>query len=256
MIATPVYGAPALLVKIGRERTLVVADLHLGIESELARRGVSLPSQIHKVKERLLKLVKQQKPNRLIFLGDLKHNIPIVSWQEWREIPAFLTDLMKLLPVEIVRGNHDGDLKGIVPKRVIIHDARGVVLGKRREVGLMHGHAWPSPELLNTKLLITAHNHPAVEFRDKLGGRTIEPIWLRAELDVSKFPKKLRKHINKLPELFVMPAFSGLVRGAAVNREMPKELIGPMFKAGSVKLDDAEAYLLDGTFLGKISKLR
>ena len=54
-----------------------------------------------------------------------------------------------------------------------------------------------------------------------------------------------------LPELLVMSAFSELVGGATVNREIPEELIGPMFKAGAVKLDEAEAYLLDGKFLGK-----
>ena len=54
-----------------------------------------------------------------------------------------------------------------------------------------------------------------------------------------------------LLELLVMPAFSELVGGATVNREIPEELIGPMFKAGAVKLDEAEAYLLDGKFLGK-----
>lgn len=255
MIAVPIYGAPALIVNIGRERTLVVADLHLGIEGELATKGISLPSQIPKVKARLLELIKKQRPNRLIFLGDVKHNVPIASWQEWREIPRFFGELAKLVRVEVVRGNHDGGLERMVPKSVVIHDAKGVVLGKRKRVGLMHGHTWPSPKLLNAKLIVTAHNHPAVEFRDELGGRTIEPIWLRAKLDGSKFPKKLQIG-SELPELLVMPAFSELVGGAAVNRGIPEELIGPMFKAGAIKLDEAEAYLLDKTLLGKIGSLR
>jgi len=257
VLAVPIYGSPALLVKIGRERTLVVADLHLGLESELASKGVSLPSQISKVKERLAALIKRQKPDRLIFLGDVKHNVPIASWQEWRELPSFFGELAKLVRVEVIRGNHDGGLEGMAPPEVKLHEARGIVLGKRKRVGLMHGHTWPSPELLNTKLLVTAHNHPAIEFRDELGGRMVEPIWLRAKVDRSKFPKKLRGQIDgELPELLVMPAFSELVGGAAVNRGIPKELIGPIFKAGAVKLDKAEAYLLDGTFLGEVRDLR
>ena len=257
MTAVPIYGAPALVVSIGRERTLVVADLHLGLEGELAKKGISLPSQIPKVKERLLELIERRKPKRLIFLGDVKHNVPIASWQEWRELPGFFEELTKLVRVEVVRGNHDGGLEGMVPKDVIIHGAKGIVIGKRHRIGLMHGHTWPSPELLNTKLIVAAHNHPAVEFRDEIGGRTVEPIWLRAKLDASKFPKKVgRKIEGELPELLVMPAFSELVGGAAVNREIPKELIGPMFKAGVVKLEKAEAYLLDGTFLGKVRDLR
>ncbi|HID60386.1 MAG TPA: metallophosphoesterase [Hadesarchaea archaeon] len=257
MNAVPVYGSPALLVKTGRERTLVVADLHLGIESELAAKGIALPSQIPNVKTKLIELVKKHKADRLIFLGDVKHNIPIASWQEWQELPGFFEELAKFVRVDVVRGNHDGGLEGMAPKHVAIHGARGVALGKRKHIGLMHGHTWPSLELLNTKLIVIAHNHPAVEFRDELGGRIIEPVWLRVKLNRSKFQKKLGERIrNDLPELLVMPAFSKLVGGAVVNREIPEEYIGPMFKAGAVKLGEAEAYLLDGTLLGKVASLR
>ena len=128
------------------------------------------------------------------------------------------------------------------------------MLGK--SVGLVHGHAWPSPELMKAKLLVSAHNHPAVEFRDELGARTIEPAWLRCKLNPSKLPKKLREAVEKsVPELLVMPAFSELIGGAAVNRAMPKELIGPIFKSEAAHIEDAEVYLLDGTCLGTVRDL-
>jgi len=254
MTATPIYGVPALKVKSAKKNALVVADLHLGIESELAGRGVVLPSQVPKVKERLLKLIEREKPERLIFLGDVKHNVPIATWQEWRELPTFFEELAKLVRVEIVPGNHDGDLKGMVPGDVKIRDVGGILLGK--SIGLVHGHAWPSPELVKAKLLVSAHNHPAVEFRDKLGARTIEPAWLRCKLNSSKLPKKLREATGKnAPELLVMPAFSELVGGAAVNRTVPKELIGPIFRWGAAHIEDAEVYLLDGTCLGTVRNL-
>lgn len=256
MVVTPILDTPALLIEVAGGRSLVVADLHLGIEGELASKGVSLPSQIPKVKNRLLELIRRQKPDRLIFLGDVKHNVPIASWQEWRELPGFFGELARHVQVELVRGNHDAELEGMVPKEVKIHEARGIVLGKRQRIGLMHGHTWPSPDLLNANLLVTGHNHPAIEFR-YTGGRVIEPIWLRAKLDSQKFPKKLGERIRgDLPELIVMPAFGELVGGAAVNREMPQELIGPMFKAGTVRIDEAEAHLLDGTYLGTVADLR
>jgi len=252
----PVYGAPALALKLAGERTLVVADLHLGIESELASKGIALPSQIPTSKERLLKLIEQKKPSRLIFLGDVKHNVPTTTWQEWRELPAFFEELAGLVHVEIIRGNHDSGIDGMVPRGVEIHTARGLVLGKRKRVGLTHGHTWPSPELLNTQLIVTAHNHPAVEFRDELGGRTIEPVWLRCKLNRSKLPKKLLSVVRgKLPELLVMPAFGELVGGAAVNRAVPRELLGPIFKAGVARIGEAEVYLLDGTHLGRVGAL-
>jgi len=257
MKAVPIYGSPALSLKIGKTRALVISDLHLGMEHELAGRGISLPSQLPRVKARITELLKKKKFDRLIMLGDVKHNVPVTTWHEWRELPELFEALVKLVKVDVVRGNHDGDLEGMVPREVNIHEPHGMILGKRKRVGLMHGHTWPAPELLDTELIITGHNHPAIEFRDDLGGRTVEPIWLRAKLDQKKFPKKLIPFMKKNPpELLVIPSFSELVGGAAVNRSMPRELIGPMFKAGAVKIDGAEAYLLDGTFLGKLGKLR
>ena len=255
MKATPIYGAPALKIKSAKENALVVADLHMGIESELASRGVVLPSQVQKIKEQLLELIERERPKRLIFLGDVKHNVPIATWQEWRELPAFFEELTKLVQVDVVLGNHDGGLNGMVPSDVKIHGVGGILLGK--SIGLIHGHAWPSLELTKAKLLVSAHNHPAVKFCDELGARTIEPAWLKCKLDPSKLPKKLRVAAkNSAPELLVMPAFGELVGGAAVNRALPRELIGPIFKSGAVHIEDAEVYLLDGTCLGLVKNLK
>jgi len=257
MKIVPVHGQPALSLNVGGERALVISDMHLGLEHELAGKGISLPSQVPKVCSRLTALLTQHRADRLVILGDVKHNVPVTTWHEWRELPELFERLVKLAKIDVVRGNHDGDLEGMVPREVTIHDPHGMVLGKRKRIGLMHGHTWPAPELLSTEMIIAGHNHPAIEFRDELGGRSIEPIWLRAKMNPKHFPKKLAPFLKgKLPELLVVPAFSELVGGAAVNRRMPRELIGPIFKAGAVKLDEAEAYLLDGTFLGKISGLR
>jgi putative SbcD/Mre11-related phosphoesterase len=257
MNAKPILGAPALLIDFKKERVIAVSDLHLGIEAELAKKGVELPSQMSKVKERLIDLINKNRPDRLVMLGDVKHNVPIVAWQEWRELPDFFTDLSKLTHVDIVLGNHDGDIEGMLPPEVTIHNPKGLVLGDRKKVGFIHGHAWPSPEVLKVELLVAGHNHPAIELRDELGARTIEPVWLRSRLDPKKFPKKLQEAIEEGgPRFLVMPAFSELVGGSAINRTIPEELLGPMFKAGAVKLDQAEAILLDGTFLGTVAALK
>ena len=118
MNAAPIHGTPALLINIAKERVLVAADLHLGIEAELASGGVGLPSQMPRVKERLVELIHQHDPDRLVLLGDVKHNVPVAAWQEWRELPEFFADLAELTRVEIVPGNHDGDIEGMVPPEV------------------------------------------------------------------------------------------------------------------------------------------
>ncbi len=52
VFATPVFGEPLLLVE-GKERVLVAADLHLGLEYELWLGGISIPSQTEKILRRL-----------------------------------------------------------------------------------------------------------------------------------------------------------------------------------------------------------
>ena len=113
MIA-PVFGAPLLLAE-GKERILVAADIHLGLEHELWLGGVSIPSQTEKILARLLGYVAETVPDRLLLLGDLKHNVPKTSWQEKREIPDFLRRLSARVKVEVVPGNHDSNLMDMAP---------------------------------------------------------------------------------------------------------------------------------------------
>jgi hypothetical protein len=52
-----------------------------------------------------------------------------------------------------------------------------------------------------------------------------------------------------------MPTFNDLLGGIAVN-EKDSELLGPIMKNNLVDMDNADIYLLDGTFLGKLADLR
>jgi metallophosphoesterase superfamily enzyme len=110
----PVFDAPLLLVE-GDERVLVAADLHLGLEYELWLGGVSIPSQTEKILAALQGFLAEIKPDRLLLLGDIKHNVPKTSWQEKREIPEFLRRLCARAKVEIVPGNHDSNLADMAP---------------------------------------------------------------------------------------------------------------------------------------------
>ncbi|MEM2875294.1 MAG: metallophosphoesterase [Candidatus Hadarchaeales archaeon] len=252
----PVEGAPAMLLRLRRERVLVVADLHLGVESSLVEEGLSLPSQTPKVRDRLMDLISAHSPDRLVMLGDVKHNVPISSWQEWRELPSLFDELSKLVEVDVVKGNHDGGLEGMLPKGVRIQGPRGITIGERSRIGLMHGHTWPSAELMRAKVILAGHNHPAVEFRDELGGRVVVPVWLRCPINADGLPPSLKKSVKgKAPKLVVLPAFGELIGGTPVNREMPEELIGPVFKSRAARIEEAEAYTLDGTFLGKVKNI-
>ena len=187
------------------EKTLVIADLHIGFESELYHSGISIPSQIHKMEHRIEKLIKQTKAKRLIILGDLKHQVPGTSYQELQEIPEFLKCLSDKVEVIIVKGNHDADLEKIT--NVKITSAKGIKIGK---YGFVHGHAWFSARLLDCEYLIIGHVHPAVEFNAK----TKEHCWIKSEPDIKKIEKKFKKKC-KIKEVIIMPTFNPLIGGMA-----------------------------------------
>ncbi|WP_243670854.1 hypothetical protein [Methanoculleus chikugoensis] len=83
-----IENGPALLVEHDR-RVLVVADLHMGIESGgLERHGVHIASRSTDRADRVIACIEEAEPDLLLLLGDVKHNVPITSRQEYRELPA------------------------------------------------------------------------------------------------------------------------------------------------------------------------
>lgn len=237
---------PALVL----DGTLVVGDLHLGIESEFYRSGFTIPSHIEKIKNRILRLAAENSCKKIVLLGDVKHDYRGVSWQEEREIPAFFGDLAKKMEVHVCPGNHDGNLRDIVPEKVAIHPNSGFLQGK---YFFNHGQSWPGKDFLGAEVLVTGHSHPAVEFRDSLGFRSIEPCWLRAELIRNKIEEKYGEK-GTVREAILVPAFNPLVGGMPVNRKEGE--LGPLMKNGVIRLGDCGVYLLDGTYLGKVKNLK
>jgi len=275
----PIRPYPALLLRRNSERVLVVVDLHIGWEVTLAQKGVHVPSQTPKILEKMLQLIKSCKPTGLIFLGDVKHTIARVEMEEWRDIPDFFEALgRKVSDIQVVPGNHDGNLEPLLPETVKILPSTGVVLG---DVGLFHGHAWPAPELLGCRNLITGHVHPMVAFRDPMGFRITRQVWVKAECNSEGLAKSLLERLGvkvnadptallhdrfgvrlRSSQLFIMPSFNEFLGGQSINkRSMGKDVksrafIGPVLRSGSININAAETYLLDGTFLGTVNQLK
>jgi putative SbcD/Mre11-related phosphoesterase len=275
----PIQPYPALLLRKKSERVLVVADLHLGWEALLIQKGIHIPSQTPRILDKILQLIKKCKPTRLLFLGDVKDAIAKVEMEEWRDIPNFFETINKKVPdIQIVLGNHDGTLEPLLPETVKLLPSTGVVFGN---FGLFHGHAWPAPELLGCRNLITSHIHPMVAFRDPMGFRMTRQIWIKATCDGERLAKSVLEHSGakvtanpstllrdqfnmklKVSQLFIMPAFNEFLGGRPINERRrgknakSRAFIGPVLRSGSVDIDNAETYLLDGTFLGTISQLR
>jgi putative SbcD/Mre11-related phosphoesterase len=238
----PVYGTRAL--KIGR--ALVVADLHIGIESELRSRGVSVPSRARVIEKNLIALIERTVADELIILGDVKHNIPSTSLQEHKEIPRLIRKIGRRASVTVIKGNHDGGLENLLQDLPILDHL------ETEDVLLIHGHSWVKSESIDAEVVILAHSHPAVAFVDEFGRTIKEPAWIRG-----RFNENIMSHYNvkSLPEFIVMPAFNPLIAGMAFNRTSERRLLGPYFNSEIIDLDAVHAYLLDGTDLGQTSGL-
>ena len=194
---------------IGDERVLVVGDLHLGLESELRCAGVHMPSQTHKMERELISLGHDK--DRLIILGDVKNKVPGSTHQEFAELPGFFRKMKRsFASVDLVRGNHDTNMEDLVPEGVDVHPATGFALNG---VGYVHGHTWPSPEVMSMDTLIMAHNHPAVALQDSLGNVMKEPcrVRFRTEGGTSK------RYLELPKEVIMVPAFNRCLGGSPIN---------------------------------------
>ena len=266
---------PAMLVEAD-ERLLLATDLHLGIEYELAKMGINIPYQTDRFLEELLALVREHRPDRLLLLGDIKHGVPITSFQEKREIPLFFAALQEEVDrIDVIRGNHDGNIQNLVPEGIEIHPSKGLILGEGFKVAVLHGHAWPYPRLLSADLMVMGHNHPAVQLNTPLGVRITRRVWVKGRVDpgrlaealldqagvktegdpLEEFGERFETEANDF-QVVIMPTFNDLMGGLPVNAEIPKSLLGPLFRTGAIEVEDFDVYLLDGSFLGQVGFLR
>lgn len=239
----PVYGIPALKA----DTNLIVGDLHIGVESHLRSKGFHLISHTSKMYDSLIEAAEDD-VNRLIVIGDVKDSVPGSTKQEYAEIPDFFERLFERFDIiDVVRGNHDTQIEEFLPSRVKIRPASGLKIG---DTGFIHGHTWPSTEVMDCRTLVLAHNHPAVMFCDGVGRRTTEPCWFRGSFNATS-----DERYPVIPERFlVIPAFNRMLGGSPVN-VIGEDLLGPVLNSGLLDLDNAHLYLLDGIDLGKRSDL-
>ncbi len=259
----PLIDEPAMVVE-NEFKTLVIADLHLGIEAELRQKGINIGSQTEKLLERAIKCVKAVEPDVIILLGDVKHAVPKISWMDRKEVPFFLAELAGFAPVYVVKGNHDGHLNKLLPEvteperkpkhEIYIKSTRGFLFDG---VGYTHGHSWLSKDLFSAEYILIGHNHPRIRLVSQSSHYTsMKPVWIRAKCDYEAVKKQYSEPgISGWndPWVIIMPAFNELCGGVTFNSSN-KRLLGPI-ASKLLRLEDMEVYLLDGTYIGKVGDL-
>lgn len=214
---------------ISELKAIVIGDLHIGYEKELKEKGVIIPDQRKNMRDRIEKLVKKYEAEKLIILGDLKH-----------EIVGYISNLENFfssLPVEVLltKGNHDGKIEEMMKGK--IYPPGGFRIS---DYGFFHGHSWPDENVMRAKYVFMGHLHPEIELEDSMGHKHRYPCHL-----IGRLNKRGRKRYKNSPRIFVVAAFNKLV-GASIAKP-----IGPLIRNGLI--EDFEVYLLNGIYLGKYS---
>jgi putative SbcD/Mre11-related phosphoesterase len=265
-----VFEDRALVIQTDERTVLLIADLHLGYEHELYEtKGVSFPSQQDRMIERISTLVEDYDVSEVCIIGDVKHTITAHSHFNWSLIPEFMSTLSDLAPTYVIPGNHDGHLLPLLPRNVTVVDVRGIVVGEEEKVGLVHGHAWPSPEVLNSESIVIGHNHPTIrsvravdtpelDRPDRKRYAGVIPAVLKSKLDKNCVRQELgilEDSDDCFGTLITLPSFNEMFAGIQVNS--PKtEFHGPIFENKCADLLSSEVYSISGVYLGTVESLR
>ncbi len=210
-------------------KDLLIGDLHLGLEEKMRKSGYRLMRMHRRILAKVLDLISQTGAERLVILGDLKDSIGNPSDNELYQIDEFISEIG--VPLVVVLGNHDGGLRQFLEERgVTVYPSSGFI-----DSGyyLYHGNARPQGDLTSVKALIACHWHPMIRLKDKNGKVYSERAWIITPTEYGK-------------NLIMIPAFNGLLGGAT-----PDEV-----NDSYIRIDEAEIYLMDGSFLGVWGQIR
>ena len=227
-----IYATSDLCLHMPEQRTVVVADLHIGYESALEAEGIHIPRiQTEAVKESLARIIDKYEPDRLVVLGDLKHEFSRNLGQEMRDVRAVLDSVITQVEVVLVKGNHDNYLENIVSRIEV------PVLPQYRAAGItfVHGHL-PCSD----RPLVMGHEHPSIKIFDRVGAYIKMPCYL---------------HL-KDEGVLVLPAFSPLASGTDLTGITPSEYLSPVLKPIDAQRGDIYACSDIGLLpLGKLAAL-
>ena len=238
-----VNNYPALIIE-GKEKYLVITDLHLGFEGNLSQNNIFLGKNttVNESIKEVEKILVKTKPDSLILLGDIKSGIKSITKTEWNDVPVFLEKIKKQISVTIIPGNHDANIEKLIPEGISLATSKGMII---EDALLTHGHTMPTENFSSVNKIIMGHVHP-VFFEEKsiING---ERVWVTMKCNKQKiFPSKTGKL-----EIIIIPTFNK--HFYTVNKKFYKKSISPILDKSEVL--EAKILTLDGTIIGNESLL-
>ncbi|MCL4388368.1 MAG: metallophosphoesterase [Candidatus Marsarchaeota archaeon] len=241
-----VYGSPAMIAGKGKRASIVVGDIHIGMESKLRRLGIRLYDTAASMARDILRMASEFSISRAILLGDIKDQVLRPESSERFAISNFF-NILSPLDVTVVRGNHDAYLSDMLSVPIVDE----LTVGR---FSFTHGNSWPSEKAMQSQYLITAHNHAALSIKDLNGALYSRKAWVIAEINPEEASRRYRR-FNKSIKLIIMPAFNDLILGHPVNEGESRGL-GPLLQKMVFETETASVYSLEGQYFGRISELR
>ncbi|MBN1167518.1 MAG: metallophosphoesterase [Methanospirillaceae archaeon] len=224
------------------ERILVFADIHMGIETDLAFSGIHIQSRGLERIEKIITCIKKTEPDLVLLLGDIKHRITGTSRQEYHEIPVLFEQIRKYCRLGVTPGNHDSGIAQFLQPDELYPSSGILLFGN----GFMHGHTRPGPDLAG-HLIIAGHHHPSLALRDEVGIALKTDCYLLAELD----PVILGFCPERTTRVLFIPSCNELA-----GYDVRKTLDNPFSHISrAIIRETAEVILPDGTYAGSIPEL-
>ncbi len=198
-----------------KEKVLIINDLHIGYEQVLHRKGILVPRfQLKEIIDKVKKIIKKTKPQKIILNGDIKHEFGTVLQREWKEVLEFFDVILGLVKeVIIIQGNHDPIIKPLANKR----DVKVLTQLELGENIIVHGdEITKEVKESKAKRVIIGHEHPAITIRD---GSKLEKFkcFLKGEKKIGKRKK----------EIIAVPSFNPLLEGTNV---LEGHMLSPFLK--------------------------
>ncbi len=234
-----VPSKPALLVQ-DEKKYLVVSDLHIGFESKLAANNVFIGknSTVQETISEITDIIKQQKPDSLMLLGDIKSSIKSITNAEWSDVPIFFEEMKKMLEVILIPGNHDSNIQKLIPEDITLISPSGLVLDNAL---FTHGHTIPSENFSHVEKIIMGHIHP-VFFDDEsvLNGQR---VWISLKSQKEDIFPSAKGQL----EILLVPSFNKYLY--ATHKQKYKKSISPIIQKIK-KVQSAKIVTLDGSIIG------
>lgn len=218
------------------KKVLVIGDLHLGYGETLRKSGFMVPTTVYQTIFEELQAIfsRTGKVETIVILGDLKHAIGTILYEERKEINAIVSLCHSYAQnVVVVKGNHDVLLEPLV---------------REMEIMLVDYYQWESYVFIHgdrdfevlyekdVKTWIMGHFHPALA--------------LQEGIKIEKY-KCFLQGMYKKKEVIIVPSFFPGNEGTDVREQMvrsPWSFVFDKFRVHVV----AEPHALDFGLLGNL----